>query len=289
MSTALAMSAAPPKVVQSVAALRAAVATYQAAGERIAVVPTMGALHAGHLALVEAGRREAERIVVTIFVNPTQFAPSEDFAEYPREFENDLARLAPLGVELVFAPDVATMYPSGFATSVKVAGVSEGLCGAMRPHFFGGVATVVTKLLIQVGADVAMFGEKDYQQLLVVRRLAADLDIPTRIVAVPTVREPDGVAMSSRNAYLTPAERRVAPLLHQTLRRVGDAARRGNDIATAITQGIAALRAAGFGPVDYLALCDAETLVPVERLEHPARVLGAAWLGHTRLIDNIPA
>jgi len=289
MSTALAMAAVPPKIVQTVADLRAAVAAYRAKGERIAVVPTMGALHAGHLALVEAGRRDADRIVVTIFVNPTQFAPSEDFAEYPRTFETDLAKLAPLGVELVFAPNVNTMYPPGFATSVKVSGVSEGLCGAVRPHFFGGFATVVTKLLNQVGADAAMFGEKDYQQLLVVRRLVEDLDIPTRIVAVPTVRESDGVALSSRNAYLTAEQRRVAPLLHRTLARIAEVARNGDNIAVAVTDGFAALREAGFDPIDYLAICDAETLAPITQLDRPARVLGAAWLGETRLIDNIPA
>ncbi|MGD9537962.1 MAG: pantoate--beta-alanine ligase [Alphaproteobacteria bacterium] len=289
MSTALAMSAAAPKVVQTVADLRAAVGAYRAEGERIAVVPTMGALHAGHLALVKAGRREADRIVVTIFVNPAQFAPSEDFAEYPRTFESDLAKLTTLGVELVFAPNVNTMYPPGFATSVRVAGLSEGLCGALRPQLFGGVATVVTKLLNQAGADVAMFGEKDYQQLLVVKRMVADLDIPTRIIAVPTVREPDGLAMSSRNAYLTADQRRVAPLLNQTLKRLAETVKRGGDMSAAVNDGFAALRTAGFAPIDYLAVCDAETLAPLERLDRHARVLGAAWLGETRLIDNIPA
>ena len=289
MSVAPVETEALPRVVRSVAALRTAVAGYRAKGERIAVVPTMGALHAGHLALVEAGRREAERIVVTIFVNPSQFAPSEDFSRYPRDFDGDLAKLAGLRTDLVFAPDVGTMYPKGFATRVTVAGVSDGLCGAVRLHFFGGVATIVTKLLNQCAADVAMFGEKDYQQLLVVRRLAADLDIPTRIIGVPTVREPDGVAMSSRNVYLTPQQRRAAPQLHKTLNAIAMTARAGGNVGAAITEGFAALGKAGFGPVDYLALCDAETLMPVARLDRPGRVLGAAWLGGTRLIDNIPA
>ena len=289
MSLVPARSATLPRVVETVEELRKAVAAYRAKGERVAVVPTMGALHDGHLALVEAGRREAERVVVTIFVNPSQFAPSEDFSRYPRDFDGDLAKLAGLNTELVFAPDVRTMYPKGFATRVTVAGVSDGLCGAMRPHFFGGVATVVTKLLNQCGADVAMFGEKDYQQLLVVKRLAADLDIPTRIVGVPTVREADGVAMSSRNVYLSPEQRRAAPRLLETLNAIAAAARAGANVGAAITEGFAALDQAGFGPIDYLALCDAESLMPIVRLNGPGRVLGAAWLGGTRLIDNIPA
>ncbi|MSO70276.1 MAG: pantoate--beta-alanine ligase [Alphaproteobacteria bacterium] len=282
-------SEAFPHVVHSVADLRKAVGAYRAKGERVAVVPTMGALHDGHLALVEVARREAERVVVTIFVNPSQFAPREDFSRYPRDFDGDLAKLARLQTDLVFAPDVSDMYPKGFATRVNVSGLSEGLCGATRPHFFGGVATVVTKLLNQCAADVAIFGEKDYQQLLVVKRLAADLDIPTRIIGMPTVREADGVALSSRNVYLTPEQRRVAPLLHQTLQAIAKTAHSGGNVGTAIDDGFAALAAAGFAPIDYLALCDAETLVPIARLDGPGRVLGAAWLGSTRLIDNIPA
>lgn len=289
MSAMPAISAARPRVVETVAELRKAVASFRAKGERVAVVPTMGALHDGHLALVKAGQREAERIVVTIFVNPGQFSPTEDFSRYPRDFDGDLTKLAGVRADLVFAPDVGTMYPKGFSSRVSVAGVSEGLCGAMRPHFFGGVATVVTKLLNQCAADVAMFGEKDYQQLLVVKRLALDLDIPTRIIGVPTVREADGVAMSSRNVYLSAEQRRAAPLLHQTLDTIAAAARAGADIGATITEGIATLRRAGFAPIDYLALCDAETLMPIARLDRPGRVLGAAWLGTTRLIDNVAA
>jgi len=278
-----------PRVVSDVPALRAAIAEFRRAGERLALVPTMGALHAGHIALVEAGHRVAERIVVTIFINPRQFSANEDLARYPRDLEGDLKKLAAAGTDLVFAPNVETMYPPGFSTQVSVGGVSQGLCGAIRPHFFGGVATVVTKLFLQAGADFAMFGEKDYQQLLVVRRMAADLDIPTKVIAVPTVREPDGVAMSSRNVYLSPAERRVAPRLHQVLQEIASAARQGKSVPLAIDAGIAALRADGFGPIDYLALCDAESLTPIIRLNGPGRVLGAAWLGATRLIDNVSA
>jgi pantoate--beta-alanine ligase len=280
---------AAPRVVSGIAELREAIAGFRAAGQRVGLVPTMGALHAGHLALVKAARREAERVVVTIFVNPSQFAPNEDLARYPRDLDGDLKKLGSLATDLVFVPDVATIYPKGFNTRVAVAGVSEGLCGAMRPHFFGGVATVVTKLLVQAAADVALFGEKDYQQLLVIKRLAADLDIPTRIVGVPTVREADGLALSSRNAYLSAAERRTAPALHATLLEIAKAARAGNSVGDAIDAGFARLRAAGFGKVDYLALCDAESLMPLARLDGEGRVLGAAWLGSTRLIDNVPA
>lgn len=288
-SSARAMSAQSPRVVTDVAALRAAVAGFRRAGERVALVPTMGALHDGHIALVEAGHRMAERIVVTIFINPRQFSANEDLARYPRDLDGDLAKLALAGTDLVFAPGIETMYPRGFSTQVTVGGVSDGLCGAMRPHFFGGVATVVAKLFLQAGADFAMFGEKDFQQLLVVRRLAADLDIPTQVIAVPTVREADGLAMSSRNVYLSQDERRVAPRLHQVLQEIARAARAGEVVAQVIDKGIAALKAAGFGPIDYLALCDAESLVPIAHLKGPGRVLGAAWLGSTRLIDNVPA
>jgi pantoate--beta-alanine ligase len=283
------MARGVPPVLDTVAGLRERIARWRRAGKRIALVPTMGALHAGHLALVEAGLREAERVVVTIFVNPRQFAAGEDLAAYPRDLAGDLALLAKAGAHAVFAPGIEIMYPSGFATSITVSGVGLGLCGAMRPHFFGGVATVCAKLFLQVNADVAVFGEKDYQQLLVVRRLISDLDLALRIVAVPTVRAEDGLALSSRNAYLTAEQRRIAPCLFATLAEVAEAARRAEPVAPAIDRGIARLKASGFGRVDYLALCDAETLMPIARLDGPGRVLGAAWLGHTRLIDNLPA
>jgi len=208
----------PIRVVRTVSALRRAVMRWRAAGERIALVPTMGALHAGHLALVRAARRRARRVVVSVFVNPAQFAPHEDFASYPRSWDTDLAALSAMGVDLVWAPAVAAMYPSGFATRIVLEGpATAGLEDKFRPHFFSGVATVVGKLLIQCAPDLAMFGEKDYQQLLVVTRLAEDLDLPVKIVAVATVREPDGLALSSRNSYLSAGERAAAPTLYRVL------------------------------------------------------------------------
>jgi pantoate--beta-alanine ligase len=248
----------------------------------------MGALHAGHLALVEDGRRRADRVVATIFVNPRQFAPGEDFDSYPRTRAEDERKLAEAGCDLLFAPTRVEMYPAGFATRVEVSGVSEPLEGAARPAFFGGVATVVTKLLIQAGADVAVFGEKDYQQLQVIRRLTRDLDLPTEIVGSPTVREPDGLALSSRNAYLSEAERVVAGRLNVILRETAQAAR-SSDIEAAERHGREALLAAGFRSVDYVEVRRADDLARFDgAIDAPARVLAAAWLGRTRLIDNRP-
>jgi pantoate--beta-alanine ligase len=275
-------------VARTVAALREAVAAWRARGEAVGLVPTMGAIHEGHLALVRAASGAGRRVVASLFVNPTQFAPTEDFAAYPRDEAADLAAFHKAGVDLVFIPEVAEMYPPGFATQVAVAGVSEGLDGAFRPGHFAGVATIVAKLLLQCLPDAAYFGEKDYQQLLVVRRLARDLDIPVRIEGVATVREPDGLALSSRNAYLTPAERRTAPLLHRVLRDTAAALSRDPDaVAATLEAGIARLREGGF-TVDYLELRDAATLAPMPRLSRPARLLAAVHLGRTRLIDNIP-
>ena len=274
-------------VAREVDALRRAVAGWRARGERIALVPTMGAIHAGHLALVAAARRQCERVVASLFVNPKQFGPAEDFAAYPRNEAADLAAFRGAGVDLVFTPDVAAMYPPGFATAVEVGGVSDGLESAHRPGHFVGVATVVAKLLLQALPDAAFFGEKDYQQLLVVRRLARDLDIPARIEGVPTLREADGLALSSRNVYLSAGERGVAPLLHRVLRDTAAAlAEQPNAVGGALARGIAALGAGGFA-VDYFELRDAETLAPVTRLAGPARLLAAARLGRTRLIDNV--
>ena len=277
-----------PAVLDSVAALREAVAAWRAEGLTVALVPTMGALHEGHMALVRAARAQAARTVASIFVNPAQFAPGEDFLLYPRNPADDLARLAEAGVEVVFMPPAEAVYPPGFATAVRVEGVTVGLESAARPHFFAGVATVVTKLLLQCLPDVALFGEKDYQQLATVRRLVADLDIPCRIEAVPTVRAADGLALSSRNAYLSAEERRAAPALFRVLSGMAAALAEGARPADEVVRGSAALRAAGFGRVDYLAVCDAGTLAPVARVSDPARVLAAAWLGETRLIDNVP-
>jgi pantoate--beta-alanine ligase len=249
----------------------------------------MGALHEGHLSLIAAAQKRADRVVATIFVNPTQFGPREDLTRYPRPFAADRKALAEAGADLLFAPTVEAIYPPGFATTVTVTGVSEGMDGQFRPGHFAGVATVVSKLLIQAAPDVAIFGEKDFQQLAVIRRMARDLDLPVKIEGAPTVREADGLAMSSRNAYLTPEQRRVATALYRALARasadVTDGKLPWSEIADA---GIRALRAGGFDDVDYFELRDAATLEPVETADRPARVLAAAWLGTTRLIDNLP-
>ncbi|CAN5124745.1 pantoate--beta-alanine ligase [soil metagenome] len=277
----------PPPVDRTIASLRARVAAWRKAGETIAMVPTMGALHEGHLALVRNGRGRAARAVVSIFVNPTQFAANEDFGAYPRAEAADLAKLARVGTDAVFAPSVAEMYPAGFATAISVGGPSAGLETDFRPHFVGGVATVVARLLLACLPDIAIFGEKDYQQLLVIRRMVADLGIPVAIVGHPTLRETDGLAMSSRNAYLSAAERAVAPRLNAALRDAGAAIRASGDAAGALTRARADLAAAGFA-VDYVELRNAETLAPVAdvRIE-PLRLIAAARLGKTRLIDNI--
>ena len=285
-----ATTAKSPKitVVRDVESLRAHTRAWRRNGETVGLVPTMGALHEGHLSLVQAALRECDRAVATIFVNPAQFAPTEDFEAYPRDEADDIAKLDRVKTDLLFAPDVAEMYAEGFSTSVTVSGITAGLEGASRPHFFGGVATVVNKLFMQALPDRAYFGEKDYQQLQVIRRMVRDLDIPVQVVGVPTVRENDGLAMSSRNWYLTPGERAIAPLLHQTLQETAAAAAAGEPCADATARGRAALASAGFARVDYLAICDAETLAPLERVDGPARALVAAVLGSTRLIDNIP-
>ena len=274
------------RVVRTIGALRDALAGSRRAGERIGVVPTMGALHAGHIALVEASRSQCRRVVATIFVNPKQFAPGEDLTTYPRPEAADLDMFQSAGVDIAFLPTVDQMYPPQFTTVVRVGGLSEGLCGAHRAGHFDGVATVVTKLVMQTLPDMAYFGEKDYQQLQIIRRLVRDLDIPVRIEAVETVREADGLALSSRNAYLTPDQRRRAPMLHHALTEVVRRARKSDRAAAA--WGTHALIGAGFEKVDYCDIRDAETLEPLERLDRKARVLAAAWLGRTRLIDNLP-
>ena len=277
------------EIVRTIADLRSHIASWRSTGARVGLVPTMGALHDGHLALVKAARAECERVVATIFVNPKQFAPNEDLDAYPRREEADLAMLRSAGIALVFMPGTAEMYPPGFATRVRVAGLTDCLCGAHRPGHFDGVSTVVTKLLIQSLPDVAYFGEKDYQQLVVVRRLARDLDISVRIAGVPTVRDTDGLALSSRNAYLSPEERRVAPALARVLQRMAAAlVVQSAAVANEIARGIADLESAGFA-VEYLEIRDADTLAPVtETITGPARVFAAAHLGRTRLIDNLP-
>lgn len=275
------------EIARSVAALRRQVAAWRAAGERIGLVPTMGALHAGHLALVAAAQAQCGRAVVSIFVNPKQFGPREDFSSYPRPEADDLAKLTAAGADLAYIPAVDEMYPDGFTTTISLGGPAEPLEGAHRPGHFDGVATVVGKLLTQAAPDAAFFGEKDYQQLLVVRRMARDLDLPVEIVGVPTVREPDGLALSSRNVYLSPEERRIAPSLNRVMRAAADAIVKGAPATGILDRAVAELNGAGF-QVEYLEMRDAETLAPTDTPGKPARLLAAARLGRTRLIDNIP-
>ncbi|MEH3117889.1 MAG: pantoate--beta-alanine ligase [Methylorubrum populi] len=267
--------------------LRTRVDAWRAGGDRIVLVPTMGALHAGHLALVAHAKAIGRRAVVSIFVNPTQFGPNEDFSRYPRDIEADLALLVQAGADAAWLPSVETMYPPGFATRIEPGPAAEGLCGPVRPGHFSGVATVVTKLVSQVRPDIALFGEKDFQQLQVIRSVIRDLDIPVVIEGVPTLREADGLALSSRNRYLAPRERAIAPRLHAVLAGIAERLARGGEAAPLAAEGIAALEAAGFGPVQYLEVRDARTLQPVARAGREARVLAAAYLGSTRLIDNV--
>src|SRR5215469_9823589 len=272
---------------RSVAELRQRIGDWRARGNRIGLVPTMGALHAGHLALVAAAQAQCRRTVVSIFVNPKQFGPREDFATYPRPEADDLAKLTATGADLAYIPAVEEMYADGFATTISLGGPAEPLEGAHRPGHFDGVATVVCKLLNQAAPDAAFFGEKDYQQLLVVRRMARDLNLPVDIVGVPMVREPDGLALSSRNVYLSPEERRVAPDLNRVMRAAAGEIAESAEAAAILERGIAELNAAGFR-VEYLELRDAETLAPIaDATSRPARLLAAAQLGRTRLIDNI--
>jgi pantoate--beta-alanine ligase len=272
--------------------LRSAVDALRAEGKRVALVPTMGALHEGHLTLVREARRHADAVAVSIFVNPKQFGLSEDLDAYPRRMADDSALLEAEGVELLWAPGVEAMYPAGFATNVAVAGVSEGLCGAARPGHFDGVATVVCKLFNQVRPDVALFGEKDWQQLAVIRRMARDLDLvrphADAIVGVPTVREADGLALSSRNQYLSPEARARAAALPQAMREGIAALAAGSAVAPTLAAIEAHLLQAGFDSIDYTALADAESLAPLDALgPRPARLLVAARIGGTRLIDNM--
>ena len=275
------------EIVRTTDELRARRAAWRAAGETVGLVPTMGALHEGHLSLVRRSLAGSGRTCVTMFVNPRQFGPTEDFAQYPRDETADAALLDGEGADLLFAPAADEMYPQGFATGVSVAGIGDVLEGAFRPGFFAGVATVVAKLLLQALPDRAFFGEKDYQQLLVIRRMVADLAIPVEIVGCPTVREADGLAISSRNAYLTAAERRAAPALFRVLGAIAERLAGGAEPAAECRLGRAELLAAGFQAVDYLEVRHAETLEPLGPGARSARLLAAARLGATRLIDNV--
>lgn len=276
-------------ICRDLASLRAATAALRAGGKRLALVPTMGALHDGHLALVAAGRQVADAVATSIFVNPLQFNPNEDLSRYPRDEEGDLAKLRGAGCDLVWMPPVEAMYPPGSATVIEVAGPSAGWEGDARPGHFRGVATVCCKLFQQSQAEVAAFGEKDWQQLQVVTRMVADLDIPIRILPVPTVREADGLAMSSRNRFLSAAERAVAPVLPQAMMRVAGEIAAGRSVGQALAESVETLRDNGFTP-DYVALVEAETLKPLtaRRAEGPMRLIAAARLGTVRLLDNMP-
>ena len=277
-------------IARTLKVLDRAVGGYRVAGETLALVPTMGALHAGHLALARRARRRANRVVVSIFVNPAQFAPTEDFSTYPRTFETDIAALRAEQVDLVWAPPRELMYPEGFATSINVKGpATVDLEDRFRPHFFGGVATVVAKLFTQCRPDFALFGEKDYQQLKTVTRMSIDLDLKVKVIGVPTAREKDGLALSSRNAYLSPAERAIAPKLYRTLKESAARIAAREPIARVMSEGWLAIEAAGFA-VDYFEARHADTLRRVETAQDgPLRLLVAARLGKTRLIDNIAA
>ncbi len=275
------------ETVKTIADLRRRLDEWRARGETIGLVPTMGALHEGHLSLVRVAKAKAGRTVATLFVNPAQFGEGEDFAEYPRDTDDDAQMLENEGCDLLFRPEAEEIYPPGHATKVTVEGLGDILEGEFRPGFFTGIATVVTKLLVQALPDFAVFGEKDYQQLLVIRRLTRDLDIPVAIEAAPTVREDDGLALASRNAYLTSDEREIAPALFGTLSQVAENVGRGVDTKEQAAWGLDQLERAGFGKIDYFTVRDAETLEPAAGASRPARVLAAAWLGKARLIDNV--
>ncbi len=277
---------ASPICCPTVAAIRAVAAPWREAGERLALVPTMGALHEGHLSLVRQARAQADRVVVSIFVNPAQFAPNEDFSSYPRQLQRDLDLLETVGVDAVFTPDAAVMYPAGFATTISLQGpAAAGLEDASRPIFFNGVATVVAKLLIQVAPDLAIFGEKDFQQLAVIKQLVLDLDLPVLVQGGPTMREADGLAMSSRNVYLSETERALAHLLFTSMQKIKAGMAGAGTVASLIEAAVAELEQAGFR-IDYLVLRDAVTLGQWQG-QSAGRLLVAAWLGKTRLIDNL--
>ena len=276
------------KIIRTKTELRALTESWRRAGETIGVVPTMGALHAGHLSLVDRACAENDRVIVTLFVNPKQFNNPEDLANYPRTEHSDAEKLTPYGADILYVPDGAQMYPEGFATTVSVTGVSAGLCGGARPGHFDGVATVVTKLFLQCDADRAYFGEKDYQQLQVVIRLAEDLDLKTEIVGCPTVREDDGLAMSSRNLRLGPGPREIAPVIAQVLDDAARVISRGGQVAQALDNARAALLSAGFDTIDYLELRSDPDLKLMTRADRPGRLFLAAWLDGVRLIDNVP-
>ncbi len=280
--------AAPVPIAHDVSNLRAHLTSWRRAGEIIVLVPTMGALHAGHMSLVQAGKSHGTKIVMSIFVNPTQFAPTEDLSTYPRSLEADVAKFAEAGGDLVFAPSVEAMYPQGFATTISLAGpATAGLEDKVRPEHFAGVATVVAKLFNQCRPDAAVFGEKDYQQLKVLTTLARDLDFETQVIAAPIARDHDGLALSSRNVYLSAEERLHAPALYRALIKCAEAIKTGQPVEAALEEARIAIAAAGFA-IDYVEARHAETLAPLDQVSgEPVRLLAAARIGKTRLIDNL--
>lgn len=273
-------------IVDNVTSLQQALVGAAKEGKRVALVPTMGALHAGHMSLVAAAKTLADYVVVSIFVNPTQFGPNEDYEKYPRALQEDLKKLEAAGASLAYTPSVQDVYPPGFLTTVSVGDMGNVLCGKFRPGHFDGVATVVTKLLLRVLPHVALFGEKDYQQLCIIRQVVVDLDMPMEIIGVPTLREADGLAMSSRNAYLSLEERKIAPSLHNILEETKKSLNEGLDVTTSLALANTKLAAAGF-KVDYVDLVAGETLFQLSEIRPGCRLIAAAWLGKTRLIDNI--
>lgn len=275
------------RIIRKLADLRALTDDWRRAGDLVGVVPTMGALHQGHLSLVRAAKAGADRVIVTIFVNPKQFNNPDDLEKYPRTEEEDAEKLVPFGVDVIFVPEPDEMYPDGFSTNVSVTGVSEGLCGAHRPGHFDGVATVVTKLFLQTQADRAYFGEKDYQQLMVVRRLVRDLNIPIEVIGCPTIREEDGLALSSRNLLISDRARIKAPALFDAMEDAAARIKSGEPVAKVLEDARSRIVAGGFNDVEYLELRAVETLEPLTTLTGPARLLAAANLVGVRLIDNI--
>jgi len=275
------------QIIRDIAMLRRAVSALQQGGKSVALVPTMGALHEGHLSLVRMGKRVADHVIVSIFVNPTQFGPNEDFAAYPRDEARDAAMLVEEGVSLLWAPDVSTMYPAGHSTHIEVAELGADYCGAARPGHFDGVATVVSKLFNQVRPDIAIFGEKDWQQLAIIRRMARDLDFALDILGAPIARDKDGLALSSRNAYLSKEQRAAATAFPNALKAAAKAIAGGADIAETLAAAEADIVKGGFDSVDYVALADADSLERLRNFSKPARLLAAARMGKTRLIDNL--
>ena len=276
------------QIIRDIATLHRAVAALKQGGKSVALIPTMGALHDGHLSLVRMGRRVADHAVVSIFVNPTQFGPNEDFAAYPRDEARDAALLAQEGTSLLWAPEVGTMYPGGHSTHIEVAELGADYCGAARPGHFDGVATVVAKLFNQVRPDIAIFGEKDWQQLAIIRRMARDLDFGIDILGAPIARDTDGLALSSRNAYLSPEQRAAAAAFPDALKMAAKAITSGADVAETLAGAEAAIIEGGFDSIDYVALADADSLERLDMFRSPARLLAAARIGKTRLIDNLP-